>query len=111
MRNVTQEKLVLSQMYDNTADSVKFLPFFFQDKKELRRFFNQFGGKTLVLPDTYEEFWQYLLRSSEIPDDNNRQGIDEQIHNRTKERIIESYINLFASLEDVIKYECGDKGK
>lgn len=109
MKDKTQEKIVLSQMYNNTADSIKFLPFFFQDKKELRRFFNQFGGKTLILPDTYEEFLQYLLNCSDIPEDRQRQGIDYNIHKRTKEKILETYINLFKSLEDVIRNECGDR--
>lgn len=109
MRDVSQEKKILAQMYNNTADSVKFLPFFFQDKKELRRFFNQYGGKTLVLPDTYDEFWQYLLRNANIPEEPKRQGINQQIHERTKEKILETYINLFKSLEDVIRNECDSK--
>lgn len=107
MRDNKQEKLILSQMYNNTADTIKFLPFFFQNKKEVRRFFNQFGGKTLVLPDTYEEFLKYLLNCSDVPDDQQRQGINTDIHKRTKEKILETYINLFKSLEDVIRNECG----
>lgn len=103
-----QEKKVLAQLYNNQADSIKFLPFFFQNMKELRRFFNQYGGKTLVLPDTLEDFMKFCLYSDKIPENPKQQGIDEDIHNRTKDKIIETYINLFNSLEDVIRNECGN---
>lgn len=105
------EKIVLSQLYDNTADTVKFLPFFFQNPQELKRFFNQFGGKTLVLPETFEEFCQYLLRNTTTPDDDKRIGIDDGIHDKTKERILNTYFNLFNSLQDVIENECYGGGK
>lgn len=101
-----QEKKVLAQLYNNQADSIKFLPFFFQNMKELRRFFNQYGGKTLILPDTLEDFMKFCLYSDTIPENSKQQGIDEDIHNRTKDKIIETYINLFNSLEDVIRNEC-----
>lgn len=107
MRDNNREKRVLSYLYDNTADSTQYLPFFFKDKKEVRRFFNMFGGKTLVLPDTYEEFLQNLLtQDNSLITDDSRKGIDKDIHNRTKERMIEAYILLFNSLEDVINNEC-----
>lgn len=101
-----KERKVLAQLYANQADSIKFLPFFFQDMKELRRFFNQFGGKTLVLPDTLEEFMQFCLyNTTDFPKDGTKIGIDENIHKRTKERIIETYLNLYKTLEDVILNE------
>ena len=101
-----KERLVLSQLYANKANSVKFLPFFFRSRKELRCFFNMFGGKTLVLPDTFEEFVESCLKADSLSDDFKQIGIDEQIHERTKDRIVESYIRLFNSLEDVLKNEC-----
>lgn len=107
MRNNDREKRILSYLYDNEAESVQYLPFFFKDKKEVRRFFNMFGGKTLVLPDTYEEFLQNLLtQDNSLIVDDNRRGIDKNIHERTKNRMIEAYILLFQSLEDVIMNEC-----
>lgn len=105
LKNHDKERKVLAQLYANQADSIKFLPFFFQDMKELRRFFNQFGGKTLVLPDTLEEFMQFCLYDINSPKDNTKIGIDENIHKRTKERIIETYLNLYKTLEDVILNE------
>lgn len=106
--NHNSEKIILSKLYSNNADSIKFLPFFFRDKKDLRHFFNMFGGKTLVLPDTFEDFIKELLLDSDV-DDENRKGIDKNIHERTKNKIIESYISLFATLQDVIENECGSK--
>ena len=103
-----QERKVLAQLYKNQADSIKFLPFFFQNMKELRRFFNQFGGKTLVLPDTLEDFMKFCLYSEVVPKNPKQQGIDEDIHNRTKDKVVETYINLFKNLEDVIRNECGN---
>lgn len=104
-RNYDKERKVLAQLYANQANCIKFLPFFFQDMKELRRFFNQFGGKTLVLPDTLEEFMQFCLYNDDIPKSKARTGIDENIHKRTKEKVINTYLNLYDSLEDVIVNE------
>lgn len=104
--NHDRERSVLAQIYANKADSVKYLPFFFKDKKELRHFFNMFGGKTLILPKTFEEFIEKCLTDDFTIEDTNRLGIDENIHERTKDRIIDTYIKLFVSLEEVLKEEC-----
>lgn len=104
--NYEKERNVLAQLYANKANSIKYLPFFFQSRKELQRFFNQFGGKTLVLPDTLEEFMELCLTVDDLPDNDKECGIDEKIHERTKDRIIQTYLNLYESLEDVIFNEC-----
>lgn len=99
------ERKIFCDIYANKADSIKFLLFFFKDKAQLRHFFNMFGGKTLVLPDTFEEYIEMCLKA-DIDIDKNRQGIDSSIHERTKDRILEKYFNLFSSLTDVIESEC-----
>ena len=106
MDKYEKEKKVLTQLYANQADSIKFLPFFFHNMKELRLFFNQFGGKTLVLPDTFEEFMQYCLYCDKPPENNKRCGIDNRIHNKIKHKIINAYLNLYDKLEDVLIHEC-----
>lgn len=111
-RNNDREREVLISLYANKANSIKYLPFFFKDKKEVRRFFNMFGGKTLKLPDTYEEFLQYLLNSS-LDDklSSSEIGIDDAIHERTKNRIVESYLLLYNNLHEVIESECKNYAK
>lgn len=99
------ERKIFSDLYSNTADSAKFLLFFFKDKAQLRHFFNMFGGKTLVLPDTFEEYIEQCLKVDDNIEES-RKGIDSNIHKRTKDRIIEKYFNLFESLTDVIECEC-----
>lgn len=108
-RNLDQEKKILAQLYANEANSIKYLLFFFKDRAQLRHFFNQFGGKTLVLPDTFEEFLEVCLYNDDFVESENQKGIDKNIYERTKDRIAESYIRLFSCLEDVIKTECGKK--
>lgn len=110
-RDISKEKNILSQLYANQANSVKYLLFFFQNRKELRRFFNQFGGKTLVLPDTFEEFIQICLETDDIPENESMRGIDNQIHERTKTRIIDTYLNLYDNLENAILSECKQERK
>lgn len=106
MNNYEKEREILAQIYANQANSIKYLPFFFQNKKDLIRFFNQFGGKTLVLPDTLEEFMQICLADYTTPKEDNKKGIDVKIHERTKDRIIQTYLNLYDNLESVIYTEC-----
>nr|CAI9751472.1 hypothetical protein DGKKSRWO_DGKKSRWO_CDS_0181 [uncultured phage]CAI9752359.1 hypothetical protein CVNMHQAP_CVNMHQAP_CDS_0182 [uncultured phage] len=67
-----------------------------------------FGGKTLVLPKTFEEFVENCLTDDCLLDNDSLMGIDENIHARTKDRIIEAYLRLFDSLEAVIENECND---
>lgn len=105
-RNVEQEKKILAQLYANEANTMKYLLFFFKDRAQLRHFFNQFGGKTLVLPDTFEEFLEICLHNDDYVENSACRGIDKDIHERTKSRIVDSYIRLFDCLEDVIKTEC-----
>lgn len=105
-KNNTKQRKILAQLYNNNANTIKYLPFFFRNRKELSKFFNQFGGKTLVLPDTYEEFLKLCLLDDEVPEDSNMRGISESIHNKMKDRIVNVYINLYDSLEDVIIEEC-----
>lgn len=107
-RDLNREKKILAQIYANEANSIKYLLFFFKDRAQLRHFFNQFGGKTLVLPDTFEEFLELCLNNDDLVENNNQKGIDDNIHKRTKDRIIDTYIRLFSSLEDVIKAECNN---
>lgn len=105
MKDYSKEREILAQIYANEADSIKYLPFFFKNKKDLIRFFNQFGGKTLVLPDTLEEFMQICLNDRKLPKDNKRKGIDSKIHERTKHKIVQTYLNLYDNYESVIYSE------
>ena len=106
MKDYSKERKVLAQIYSNEANTIKYLPFFFKDKKELVRFFNQFGGKILVLPDTLEEFMQICLNNTKKPKNDKQIGIDSKIHERTKNKIIQTYLNLYDRYEDVIYNEC-----
>lgn len=105
-RNLEQEKKILAQIYANEANSLKYLPFFFKDRAQLRHFFNMFGGKTLIVPDTYEEFIEFCLQNDSLPENDSYSGIDTNIHERTKDRILEAYIRLFNSIEECIETEC-----
>ena len=105
-RNLEKEKKILSQIYANEADTIKYLLFFFKDRAQLRHFFNQFGGKTLRLPDTFEEFLEVCLNNDDLVENTDCKGIDDNIHNQTKNKILETYIRLFSCLEDVIQTEC-----
>lgn len=105
-RNLEKEKKILSQIYANEADTIKYLLFFFKDRAQLRHFFNQFGGKTLRLPDTFEEFLEVCLNNDDLVENTDYKGIDNNIHNQTKNKILETYIRLFSCLEDVIETEC-----
>lgn len=105
--NNSKEREVLVSLYANKAESIKYLPFFFNKTNDLKKFFNMFGGKTLVLPDTYEEFLQYLLKNTDdnlLPDD--RTGIDVKIHNKVKLKALEAYLLLFDRYDDAIAVEC-----
>lgn len=104
-KDYTKERTVLSQIYANKANSIKYLPFFFKDRKELRRFFNFFGGKTLVLPDTFEEFVEGCLYVDSLPDNDCKRGIDSKIHDKIKDKIINTYLNLYDTFESVIRNE------
>lgn len=104
--NTEKEREVLAQLYSNTADVSKYLPFFFNNIYELKSFFDIFGGKTIKLPETFDEYIKnYLIYNKYVK--NNQRGIKNI--NKIKPKILESYINLFKSLEDVIKTECSKK--
>lgn len=102
MKNIEKEKEVLSQLYSNTADSIKYLPFFFSCKEDLIDFFDMFGGKTLKLPKTFEDFLENYLQTTNYS--NKAKGINNI--KKVKNKVLESYINLFPSLNEVIKNEC-----
>ena len=62
-----------------------------------------FGGKTLVVPDTFHAYMEQCLRDDSILEEPERKGISEIIHTRLKDRMIETYLLLFKTLEEVIK--------
>lgn len=105
--DVNREREVLSQLYANEADVVKYLPFFFSDMEQLKAFFDYFSGKTLKIPDSYQEFLESFLIKDKYTPNKKLRGI--HCLRKMKPKILESYLGLFPSLESVIKNECGKK--
>lgn len=105
MNNKRKEKEVLSQMYDNEADTIKYLPLFFKDKYQLEAFIDMFKGKTLKIPTSYQEYIENYLKIDPYTNNRKLRGINGIKNMRTK--ILESYINLFSTLQDLLKNECG----
>lgn len=103
MKNL-KEKEVLAQLYANNADVVKYLPLFFNDKKQLEAFIEMFRGKTLKIPASYQEFVENFLNVDPYTDNRKLRGVNGVKKMQTK--ILESYLNLFSSLQDVLKNEC-----
>lgn len=103
-RNLNKEREVLAQLYANDAEVTKYLPFFFNDPKQLEAFFDTFGGKTLKIPKTYKEYVESYFKLDSYCNDRKYRGINGT--KLMKNKIIESYFNLFSSLADVIKNEC-----
>lgn len=110
MRDLNREREVLAQLYSNNADVIKYFPFFFKDRKQLENFFDYFGGKTIKVPNSYREFLEQLLVPNTLIQDNKRKGIN--CSEKLRKRMLESYIKLFNSLEELIQIETtwdGDK--
>lgn len=102
-RNLNKERKVLAQLYNNEADTVKYLPFFFNDMESLKNFIYVFGGKTIKVPTNIKEFVENYFKSDYLRSIENK-GVKDI--NKMKTKILESYINLFDSLEAVIENEC-----
>lgn len=106
MDNLNKEREVLAQLYSNDAEVIKYLPFFFNDMEQLERFIDTFKGKTLNIPTSYQEYVEQFLQVDDFSKDRKTRGISGV--KTMKRKILESYINLFPSLEAVIKNECKD---
>lgn len=106
MKNL-KEREVLAQLYANDADVIKYLPFFFEDRKQLAAFIDMFRGKTLRIPTSYQEYLEKYLKPDPPTPNRSIRGINGT--KKTKDKIIESYLSLFTSLQDVLKNECGKK--
>lgn len=106
MDNFNKEREVLAQLYANDADAIKYLPFFFNNNKQLEEFIDTFKGKTLNIPTSYVEYLENYLKVDEYSKDRKTRGINGT--KKMRKKILESYINLFPSLKAVIKNECKD---
>ena len=102
-----KEKDLLAQLYSNNADTIKYLPFFFDNRQDFESFIACFGGKTLRIPESYQEFLEEFLKPSIYANNYNSRGIRKI--NKFKEKILNTYIQLFPSLEEVIKNEYNKK--
>lgn len=103
MRSFTKEREVLTQLYNNEADTIKYLPFIFKDLDQLKEFFDALGGKTLQIPDTYADFLRdYMTMKPQINE--KKRGI--HCFKRYKQKILESYLNLFDNLRQALENEC-----
>lgn len=98
-----KEREVLTQLYNNDADVIKYLPFFFSNPKQLAAFFDMFGGKTLKLPKTLKEFTEMYSKVDSYSDNRRIRGINGT--KIMKKKVLESYINLFPNLESLIQNE------
>lgn len=108
MRDLNKERKILSQLYANEASVVKYLPFFFSNEIDLKKFFDMFAGKTIKMPKSYEQFLDNYLKTDCFISNVNNKGINNL--QRNKEKILNSYTNLFNSLEELIENECkGEK--
>lgn len=103
MKNL-KEREVLAQLYANEADVVKYLPFFFENKEQLQAFIEMFAGKTLKIPTSYKEYTENYLKVDAYTGNRKLRGINNV--KRMRNKIIESYFNLFSSLKDVLFNEC-----
>lgn len=104
MKDLNREREVLAQLYTNTADSTKYLPFFFNNFKQLEMFFDMFAGKTLKIPTSYREFLENYLKTDGYISNEKQKGIN--VSNGMRKKILESYLNLFSTLEEAIETEC-----
>lgn len=107
MRDLNKEREILAQLYNNDADVIKYLPFFFSNLTELEQFFDIFGGKTLKLPNSFKEYTEKYMQVDKYIHNDKCKGI--HCMRRVKPKILESYLNLFTSLEEAIENECNDK--
>lgn len=99
-----KEKEVLAQLYANEADTIKYLPFFFKNPKELQEFIEMFAGKNLRIPTSYQEYLENYLKEDSYTSNRKLRGINGV--KKIKSKIINSYINLFSSLREVLENEC-----
>lgn len=99
-----KEKEVLAQLYANEADPIKYLPFFFNNSKDLQNFIDIFGGKNLRIPTSYQEYLENYLKKDTFTSNKKLRGIN--CIRKYKSKIIESYISLFTSLREVLENEC-----
>lgn len=106
MKNV-KEREVLAQLYANEADVIKYLPFFFEDRKQLVAFIDMFRGKTLRIPTSYQEYLEKYLKTDPPTPNRSIRGVNGT--RKMKDKMIESYLSLFSSLQDALKNECGKK--
>lgn len=104
MADYNRERAMLGQLYANDADVIKYLPFFFNDAKQLETFIETFKGKTLKIPTSYQEYLERLLELDEPSKDRNIRGVNGV--KTMKRKILESYLKLFPSLKDVVINEC-----
>lgn len=107
MKDFTKEREILVQLYSNEAESIKYLPFIFKDQEQLKEFFDMFGGKTLKIPDTYTEFLRMFMVMSTQTNEK-KKGI--HCFRRYKQKILETYLNLFETLRQALEVECRNGG-
>lgn len=102
-----KEKDFLAQLYSNNADTIKYLPFFFNNKQEFESFIEYFGGKTLRIPESYQEFLEILFKPNKHANNYKSRGIRKV--NKMKDKILNTYLSLFPSLEEAINNEFNKK--
>lgn len=103
--DINKERQILSEIYGNSASTIKYLPFILGSEQLLKDFIDAFGGKTLDVPSSYEDFLRmFLSNDDKIGLGNNRK---RGIHcmKKYKTRILDTYLNLFDCLENALKTE------
>ena len=103
MDNFNKEREVLAQLYANDADAIKYLPFFFNNNKQLEEFIDTFKGKTLNIPTSYVEYLENYLKVDEYSKDRKTRGINGTKKTRKKNHA--TYINLTPTHTAEIKNE------
>ena len=107
MKIPQKEKEVLAQLYANNADVIKYLPFFFNNAGQLKAFIDVFAGKTLKIPASYKDYVDGYMRPDKFDSNKRFRGINKS--SKIKQKILESYLNLYPSLYELLKSECNRK--
>ena len=105
-RKYKKEREVLAELYSNNAKSIKYLLYFFKNKQDLINFFTMFKGKTLEIPETFEDFLSICLDTNIDKNNIEQTGINNEEHEKIKDKIVQTYLNLYdTDYEKCIKSE------
>lgn len=102
-KDYSKEKEILAQIYNNEAQTIKYLPYFFKTRGEFTDFLRAFAGKTLKIPTSYQEYLEEFMKLNDKPKNRSISGICRV--KKMKRKVLDSYLHLFPSLEQAIKNE------